>query len=295
MDYKIHEEKNRIIAEGIKNFEPIHIFECGQCFRWNKEEDGSFTGVAHDRILNVKKEGDKVIFSNTNLKDFNSIWYDYFDLGRDYGEIKAVLSKDPILNEAVKFGSGIRILNQDTFEILISFITSANNQIPRIKKSIEMMSEKYGSFIGEYKGRKYYSFPEARTIARLREEELETCKVGFRAKYITNAARIVADKQMNIYNLANVSTEDARKNLMLFSGVGPKVSDCIMLFSLKKHDAFPIDVWVKRVMEHFYLKEDTKLKDIQAYAQDKFGEYAGFAQQYLFYYARELGIGKQKK
>ena len=295
MDYKTHEEKDSVIAEGIKDFEPIHIFECGQCFRWNKEEDGSFTGVAHDRILNVKKEGDKVIFSNTNLKDFNSIWYDYFDLGRDYGAIKAVLSKDPILNEAVKFGSGIRILNQDTFEILISFITSANNQIPRIKKSIEMMSEKYGSLIGEYKGRKYYSFPEARTISRLREEELESCKVGFRAKYITNAARIVADKQMNIYNLANVSTEDARKNLMLFSGVGPKVSDCIMLFSLKKYDSFPIDVWVKRVMEHFYLKEDTKLKDIQTYAQDKFGEYAGFAQQYLFYYARELGIGKQKK
>lgn len=295
MDYKTHEEKDSIIVEGIKDFEPTHIFECGQCFRWNKEEDGSFTGVAHGRILNVKKEGDKVIFSNTNLKDFNSIWYDYFDLGRDYGEIKAVLSKDPILNEAVKFGSGIRILNQDTFEVLISFITSANNQIPRIKRSIEMMSEKYGSFIGEYKGRKYYSFPEARTISRLREEELESCKVGFRAKYITNAARIVADKQMNIYNLANVSTEDARKNLMLFSGVGPKVSDCIMLFSLKKYDSFPIDVWVKRVMEHFYLKKDTELKDIQTYAQDKFGEYAGFAQQYLFYYARELGIGKQKK
>lgn len=295
MDYKTHEEKDSIIVEGIKDFEPTHIFECGQCFRWNKEEDGSFTGVAHGRILNVKKEGDKVIFSNTNLKDFNSIWYDYFDLGRDYGEIKAVLSKDPILNEAVKFGSGIRILNQDTFEVLISFITSANNQIPRIKRSIEMMSEKYGSFIGEYKGRKYYSFPEARTISRLREEELESCKVGFRAKYITNAARIVADKQMNIYNLANVSTEDARKNLMLFSGVGPKVSDCIMLFSLKKYDSFPIDVWVKRVMEHFYLKKDTELKDIQTYAQDKFGEYAGFVQQYLFYYARELGIGKQKK
>jgi N-glycosylase/DNA lyase len=293
MDYNIIENEGRVIIKNIKDFEPEHIFECGQCFRWNREEDFSYTGVAFGKILNVKKEGDYVIFSNTNLDEFKDIWFYYFDLERDYGEIKKILSKDPVLKEAISFGHGIRILQQDPFETLISFIISANNRIPRIKKSIEMLSKKYGEFIGEYKGKDYYSFPKARAIANLSEKEVQECKVGFRAKYILNASKIIDKNKINIYNLKNVSTEEARKNLLLFSGVGPKVSDCIMLFSLQKYDAFPVDVWVKRVMEYFYLKQDTKLKDIQNFAQAKFGEYAGFTQQYLFYYARELGIGKK--
>lgn len=293
MDSNIIEDKGRVIIKNIKDFEPEHIFECGQCFRWNREEDFSYTGVAFGKILNVKKEGDYVIFSNTNLDEFKDIWFYYFDLERDYGKVKKILSKDPVLKKAISFGHGIRILQQDPFETLISFIISANNRIPRIKKSIEMLSKKYGEFIGEYKGKGYYSFPKARTITSLSEKEVQECKVGFRAKYILNASKIIDRNKINIYNLKNVSTEEARKNLLLFSGVGPKVSDCVMLFSLQKYDAFPVDVWVKRVMEYFYLKQDTKLKDIQNFAQTKFGEYAGFAQQYLFYYAREFGIGKK--
>ncbi|WP_425446328.1 DNA-3-methyladenine glycosylase family protein [Dethiothermospora halolimnae] len=292
MDYNIIEKDNKIIIENVSDFEPKHIFECGQCFRWNEEDDGSYTGVAHEKVINVKKEENNIILSNTNREDFNNIWYEYFDLDRDYKAIKEELSRDEVLKKSTDFGYGIRILNQDPWEILISFIISANNRIPRIKAAIELLSEKYGEYIEEYNGKKYYSFPKPEDITEKSVEDIKNCKTGFRARYIVNAADIVASGQMDIYAIKNLTTEDARKELMLFSGVGPKVSDCIMLFSMDKYDAFPIDVWVKRVMEYFYLDEDTKLKDIQKYAQNKFGKYAGFAQQYLFYYARELNLKK---
>ncbi len=292
MKYNVLTKGEKVIIQNVEHFEPKHIFECGQCFRWDREEDGSYTGVAHGKILNVRKDVDDIIFSNTSLKDFEDIWVDYFDLNRNYGEIKDKLSKDLILKEAIDFGYGIRILKQDEWEILISFIMSARNSIPMIKRSINMLSEKYGEYIGDYNGKGYYSFPDADVLAKLSLEDIQDCKTSFRAKYIANAAAIVSSKEIDIYRIKNLSTEDARKELMQFAGVGPKVSDCIMLFSMNKYDAFPIDVWVKRVMEYFYLKQDTSLKTIQEYGQNKFGDYAGYAQQYLFYYARELGIGK---
>lgn len=291
MKFNLVEERDKLIVR-IKDFDPTHIFECGQCFRWNSEEDFSFTGIAFGEILNVKKEDESIIFSNTNTDDFNDIWVEYFDLGRDYGKVKDKLSKDPILKEAVNFGSGIRILNQDPFETLISFIISANNGIPRIKKSIEIICERYGNYIGDYNEKSYYSFPTPEELSKVSMDELRECGVGFRDKYIYSAANMVANGEIDIYNIKNLPTNELRKELMKIPGVGPKVSDCIMLFSMEKHDAFPIDVWVKRVMEHFYLKEDTSLMKIQAYGQEKFKNLAGFAQQYLFYYARELGIGK---
>lgn len=295
MEYKAYEENGDVIIKAVKNFEPKHIFECGQCFRWNDESDGSFTGVAYGKVINVSKKDGDIIFSNTNLDDFKYIWHDYFDLNRDYEDVKSKLSGDETLAKAMEFGSGIRILNQDEWEILISFIISANNRIPMIKRAINLLSEKYGEFAGEYKGVKYYSFPIAETLSGLTVEDLEDCKTGFRAKYIIAAAKLVVNKEIDIYALKNMDTASARSELMRFSGVGPKVSDCIMLFSMGKQDAFPIDIWVKRVMEYFYLEEDTKLPVIQSYANEKFGDLAGFAQQYLFYYARELGIGKNKK
>ncbi len=295
MDYKVYEEGEKIIIEGLEHFEVKDIFECGQCFRWSVEEDDSYTTVAFGKVLNVMKIDGKVILSNTNMEDFKNIWHDYFDLDRDYGEVIDRLKKDKTLERATEFGKGIRILNQDEWETLVSFVLSANNRIPMIKRSIGLLSEHFGEFIEEYRGVKYYSFPTADTLRELTVEDLAECKTGFRAKYIISGAEIVANKEIDIYALKNVSTELARKELMRFRGIGPKVSDCIMLFSMGKQDAFPIDVWVKRVMEHFYLDEDTNLKDIQKYATEKFGDLAGFAQQYLFYYARELGIGKKSK
>lgn len=295
MKYKSYEENGDIIIKAVKNFEPKHIFECGQCFRWNDEPDGSFTGVAYGKVINASKKDEDIVLKNTNLEDFKNIWYDYFDLDRDYEDVKSKLGGDETLVKAMEFGSGIRILNQDEWEILISFIISANNRIPMIKRAINLLSEKYGEFVGEYRGKKYYSFPTAESLQYVTVEDLEDCKTGFRAKYIIAAAELVANKEIDIYALKSMDTDLARKELMRFSGVGPKVSDCIMLFSMGKQDAFPIDIWVKRVMEYFYLEEDTKLPAIQSYANEKFGDFAGFAQQYLFYYARELGIGKKKK
>lgn len=305
MRYNIVEEEDKIILKDIKNFNPKHIFECGQAFRWNLEEDGSYTTIAYGKAINVKKENNDIILSNTNMEEFNNIWYHYFDLSRDYDEIKKELSKDPILAEAIKFGEGIRILNQEPFEMVISFITSANNQIPRIKKSIELMSKHYGDKIapGEppvplmlgapWSKIEYYSFPTAESLSKAKPEDLkEICKVGFRGERIVETAKIIARGELDLNSIYNLNRDEGEELLMTLPGVGPKVSDCILLFAFNKDEAFPVDVWVKRVMEHFYLKEDTNVKLIGAHGARIFGSLAGFAQQYLFYYARELGIGK---
>ncbi|WIF93945.1 DNA-3-methyladenine glycosylase family protein [Caminicella sporogenes] len=290
----VKEIENGIVLENIKDFELPHIFECGQCFRWNKEEDGSYTGVAFGKVINLRKEHDKVYIDNTNYNDFKNIWHSYFDLDRDYGKIKEKLSAiDETMKTSVEFGYGIRILKQDEWETLISFIISANNRIPMIKRAIEALSENYGSYIGNYRGKKYYSFPKPEKLYNLSLEDINFKGIGFRGKYILNAAKLVVNKEIDIYNLKNLETFKAREELMKFSGVGPKVSDCVMFFSMDKSDAFPIDVWVKRVMEYFYVPEGTSLKKIQKFAEEKFGNLAGFAQQYLFYYARELKIGKK--
>ncbi|OZV10432.1 8-oxoguanine DNA glycosylase [Tissierella sp. P1] len=296
MKYTIIEEKDKIILKDIKNFNPKHIFECGQAFRWYVEEDKSYTTIAYGKVINVKKENNDIILSNTNLQDFNNIWYHYFDLERDYDEIKKELSKDPILAEAIEFGEGIRILNQEPFEMVISFITSANNQIPRIKKSIELMSKHYGEKIKideNFSGLECYSFPTSEGLSKARPEDLkEVCKVGFRGERIVETANVIAKGELDLNSIYNLTRDEGKELLMTLPGVGPKVSDCILLFAFNKDDAFPVDVWVKRVMEHFYLKEDTNVKLIGSHGARIFGRLAGFAQQYLFYYARELGIGK---
>ncbi len=285
---------NGVVLENVSSFELPHVFECGQCFRWNEESDGSYTGVAFNKVINLKKEGNKIFFHNTSHEDFQNLWYDYFDLNRDYDVIKDRLSNlDDTMKKSVDFGHGIRILKQDEWEMLISFITSANNRIPMIKKAIESLSENLGDFIGEYKGKKYYSFPKPEKLYNLDIDDIQFKGIGFRGKYILSAAKLVVNGDVDIHNLQNLETHEAREELMKFPGVGPKVSDCIMLFSMDKEDAFPIDIWVKRVMEYFYVPEGTSLKSIQTYAQEKFGDIAGFAQQYLFYYARELKIKKR--
>lgn len=289
MKLDIIEDNNKIIIENLEDFDPKHIFECGQAFRWKREDDGSYTTIAYKKVINVKKEDNKVIFSNTNRQDFLEIWYDYFDLARDYGNIKESLSIDPILNEATEYGHGIRILNQEPFETIISFIISANNQIPRIKRSIELISQYYGDHIeGDY-----YAFPRPDQLSKVDMEELKSIsRVGFRTERIINTAKIIDNGEINLDSIFQVDRNTGKEVLMTLPGVGPKVSDCILLFAFAKDDAFPVDVWVKRVMEHFYLKKDTNIKYIGEEGARLFGKLAGFAQQYLFYYAREEGIGK---
>ncbi len=295
MKYNTMEENGRIIVKDIKDFVPKHIFECGQAFRWEVEEDGSYTVVAYGKVINVKLEDGALIIDNANMEDFNNIWYEYFDLGRDYSLEKIELAKiDSIMKEAVEFGSGIRILKQEPWEMLISFIISARNSIPNIKKTIEKISAAFGEEIGEYRGKKYYAFPKPEVLAELEEDDLRQYGTSFRTKYILASAKKIVEKG-SIDKLKSEDTDTAREELQEFSGVGPKVSDCILLFGLSKIDVFPVDVWVHRVMDEFYTKGKFKnLEKIREYGIDMFGEKAGIGQQYLFYYAREKGIGKKE-
>ncbi|EDP23372.1 DNA-3-methyladenine glycosylase family protein [Parvimonas micra] len=290
---KLYEKDNSIILEEIENFDAKAIFTCGQAFRWYEESDGSFTTVHLGRVLNVLNEKDRVIFKGTNLKEFDEIWMDYFDLNTDYKEIRKVLSNNEILPKAMEYGEGIRILNQNHFEMLISFIISANNMIPRIKKSIEVISMRYGKFICEDENRKYYSFPTVEELSRATVEDLRKfAKVGFRDKRIFDTVNMILNEKIDLDNFENLETDILREELLKFSGVGNKVADCIMLFSYKRGEVFPVDVWIKRVMEELFIKKETPVKKISKEADRIFGKYAGYAQQYLFYYGREEKIGK---
>ena len=280
-----------IILENVKDFNTKHIFECGQCFRWNKESDGSYTIVAYGKVINVKSDNNKIIILNTNIEDYNSIWYNYFDLGRDYYNIKQDLSKDPIMEKAIQYGNGIRILKQEPWETLISFIVSANNRISMISKSLNLLSKLYGQAI-IYQGNTYYSFPTAESLAQLDVDDIRQCKAGFRCKYIKKAAEIINNGEIILEDIKHRDVSQGRKELIKIPGVGFKVADCILLFAVQKYSVYPIDVWVKRVTEHFYLSYDSKIDDIYEFARNNFGDLAGFAQQYLFYYAREEKIGK---
>lgn len=274
------------------SFNLKHIFECGQCFRWNKEEDGSYTGVFKNSVLNVKAENGNIIFKgicNGNIKD---IVIDYFDLDTDYGKIKEELKKvDKYLEESINFGSGIRILNQDLWEMLISFIISANNNIPRIKGIIERMSKKYGKEI-IYNKKTYYTFPTAQELSKASIEDLRSLGLGFRDKRIYETTQKIKNNEFNLEQIKEIKdTNLIKEKLETLPGVGPKVADCILLFGLKRFEVFPIDVWVRRVMNDLYIKkeDETKVnkKEIEELAKTKYKNLAGIAQQYLFYWRRE--------
>lgn len=290
---KLYEKDNLVILEDVENFDAKAIFTCGQAFRWYEEKDGSFTTVHLGRVLNVLNEDDKVIFKGTNLEEFNEIWIDYFDLNTNYQSIRKSLANNEILANAMEYGKGIRILNQNHFEMLISFIISANNMIPRIRKSIEVISMRYGKFICEDENRKYYSFPTVEELSKATVEELrEFAKVGFRDKRIFDTVNMIKNENIDLDGFENLETDNLREELLRFSGVGNKVADCIMLFSYKRGEVFPVDVWIKRVMEELFIKEETPVKKISKEADRIFGKYAGYAQQYLFYYGREEKLGK---
>ncbi len=283
---------NKYILKNAKSFEPVHIFECGQCFRWNKELDGSYTGIFGKNVLNVRKENNDIIFEGISEKDIEETCRNYFDLDTDYEEIKHKLSSiDCYMKKATDYGSGIRILNQDLWETIISFIISANNNIPRIKGIIERISKKYGEEI-IYKEKKYYTFPTMEELSKASVEDLRALGLGFRDKRIYETTKMFMDKKITLEELENEKDVNVlREKLMTLSGVGGKVADCIMLFSLKKFNVFPIDVWVRRVMNDLYIKEadENKISKtlIQNLAKEKYSDLAGLAQQYLFYWKRE--------
>ena len=283
---------NKIVIEGIKDFNITHIFDCGQCFRWNKEDDGSYTGVVKNKVINVAQDGSNIIFDNIILDDYDKILMNYFDLDTNYDEIKKNIGIDEIMNTAIKFGDSIRILNQDEWEIMISFMISANNRIPMIKRVIENLSKSFGDYLCSYRGKEYYSFPTAEKLSESPLEEIQQCKAGFRSERIKEAAtRFLGEKNI-IYDLKNKTYEEGLEYLKTYKGIGDKVANCILLFSMKQFETFPVDVWVRRVMQNLYVDSNTSDKEIRLFAENKFGNLSGYAQQYLFYYARENGIGK---
>lgn len=285
---QVIQSENAIVLKGAEEFEPKNIFENGQCFRWTKEEDGSYTVVAMKRVINVKKDGDEVIIDNCSIDDFNDIWHRYFDFDRDYVSLRKELSLvDDHLLAATEFAQGLRILRQDVFEMVISFIISANNQIPRIKKAVDFLSELCGEPIGVYRGKMRYAFPSVEAIANISDENLAAIKIGFRAPYIVKSSRMILDGQVDLKSLDKLEYEEACKELVRLVGVGPKVADCILLFGNARDIAFPVDTWVIKFMNEYYLEEsDKNMNRIKKRGIEIFGEKAGFAQQYLFYYAR---------
>ena len=286
-------QEQKYILENATSFEPKHIFECGQCFRWDEQPDGSYTGIVKDNVINVKKVDNSIAFKSLGADNLEKLATDYFDLNRDYEEIKDTLSKiDEYLANSIKYGSGIRILNQDLWETIISFIISANNNIPRIKGIINRISQKYGNEIN-WEGRSYYTFPTPENLAKATVEELRGLGLGFRDVRVYETTHKILEKQVDLEKMhEEKDTQKVRDELLSLSGVGPKVADCILLFStLKRFDVFPIDVWVRRVMNELYIKNEDETKvnkrEIERLAKEKYGNLEGLAQQYLFYWKRD--------
>ena len=278
---------------NIDSFELKDIFDCGQCFRWNEQQEGSYTGVFGDNVLNVSKIGNEVIFKGICKENIKETVGKYFDLDRDYQKIKNQLMQvDENMKKSIEYGKGIRILNQDLWETIISFIISANNNIPRIKGIIERLSKKYGKEI-EWNNTKYYTFPTVKALKDVTVQEYRELGLGFRDIRLYETTHMILDKKVDLEAMKNnPNTMEVREQLLSLSGVGPKVADCILLFSdLKRFEVFPIDVWVRRVMNDLYIhnenEEKVNKKQIEKIAQEKFGDLAGLAQQYLFYWRRE--------
>ena len=269
-------DNNNVYITNYGGFDLPHTLDCGQAFRWEETENGIWRGVAFDKYLELEKLADgTVVLYNTSKEDFENIWRHYFDLDRDYDGIINAISEDKTLKRASEYAHGIRVLNQEPWETLCSFIISQNNNIKRIKGIISRLCENFG----ENKGG-FYTFPTAEKIAELTLEDLSVLRSGFRAKYILDAAKKVSSGEVELKKLKAAPTDGARDELMKITGVGPKVADCVLLFGLEHADAFPKDVWIKRAMQVLF---DGELPECAK-------PYAGIAQQYIFLFARETKL-----
>ena len=294
------EQNNSYTIEGIKDFDPVHTFECGQCFRWEQQPDGSYTGAAMGRIVNMRfdagaadpnggsgvaarrsseraaGQSGRLTITPCTEEDFDDIWRPYLDLDRDYTAIKTRLSEgDDIMKKACEYGYGIRILKQDLWETIVSFIISQNNNIPRIKGCIERLCDNFGEPIGNETVR--HDIPRPEVMAALSVEDLAPVRLGYRAKYLIETAKTVCEEGL----------PGDFDELSALCGVGPKVASCIALFGMQDYASFPIDVWVMKVMHELYGLPEGNKKAMAKFAAEHFGELGGFAQQYLFYYMRD--------
>lgn len=262
----------RVVLSECALFDLKKTFECGQCFRFDIDENGVWHGIAYGKEIFLYQNGNTVVMYPISKKEFQDFWWHFFDLERDYDAVNHQLSKNEILKKASEFGKGIRILRQEPWEALCSFIISQNNNIPRIKGIINRLCEAYGERIGNS-----YTFPSAKTLSRLTAEDLAPLRSGFRAKYIIDAAKKVSSGEIKLEQIATLNSDEAREILTTIYGVGNKVADCTLLFGMAHIDVCPKDVWIKRALSILF---DGDFPECAR-------EYAGIAQQYLFYYARE--------
>ena len=285
------QSEQKYILPNVDSFELSHVFDCGQCFRRNHQPDWSYTWIFWNNVLNVQKESDSLIFSWIVDWDIQAIVNQYFDLNRNYYKIKTQLSKiDNYMKESIQYWHGIRLLNQDLRETIISFIISANNNIPRIKWIIERLSQKYWTEI-IWNNCSYYTFPIAEQLKDVSIVDYRKLWLWFRDVRLYETTRMVLDWKIDLNSLYKKDTESVKNQLLSLSWIWPKVADCILLFSdLKRLEVFPIDVRVRRIMNELYIHnlDETKVNknQIQKLAREKFWNYAGLAQEYLFYRAR---------
>jgi len=285
-------KEQELKIENVNSFNLTHIFECGQCFRWNKNKDMSYTGIVGKNVINISKINNDIYVKSFGEDDLETLFNTYFDMNTDYEKIKNKLRKiDRFMEESIKYGDGIRLLNQDLWETIISFIISANNNIPRIKGIIERICKRYGNKI-VWNGIEYYSFPTPEQLEKATIQDLRILGLGFRDVRVYETTKMVINGEIDFDKLhKEKDTQIVRDELLKLPGVGPKVGDCILLFStLKRLDVFPIDVWVRRVMNELYIhnEDENKVnkKLVLKIANEKFGNLCGIAQQYLFYWKR---------
>lgn len=270
---EITQQGNSVLINGVRDLDLRETLDCGQSFRWVEREDGSFHGVAFNKAVDVSLKGDILKIDNCTQEDFKNIWENYFDLTLDYGKIRDDISQiHPILKEAASYAPGIRILRQEPFEALCTFIISQNNNIKRIKGIVQRLCENFGEKINDTD----YAFPTVEKLSSLCEEDLAPLRAGFRNRYLTDGARKVASGEVDLEKCRTSPYEEARKELMKIVGVGVKVADCTLLFGMHRVESFPLDVWMKRAMKVLFPE----------LTPEDFGEYAGIAQQYIFHYSR---------
>ncbi len=281
---------NTLYVYGIDRLDLERSCECGQSFRWHKEGE-CFVAPALGRVVCAKQLGDTLsIYSCT--EDEEGDWISYFDLERDYAAIEDRLSRDDQLKMCIPSATGIRVFAQDPFETLITFIISANNNIGRIAGIVERLCSLCGEKV-EFNGKTYSLFPLPESIAALDESELVRIGSGYRAPYIKKSAQRIADGY-ELEKLRNMPLDEARREIMSFSGVGPKVADCVLLFGLGHTDAFPVDVWIGRAMSEIYFEGEKARRGELERTIRSLGSESGIVQQYIFHYARQNSLGKKK-
>ena len=267
----------------VNNIDIKSILFSGSCFRSKLEDDGSITTILSDRIVNLKQENNKITAKSSNMINLEAIIRDYFDLNRDYDQINEEIIKDnPELKNTVKKCLNYRILNQNPFEMFISYIISQNNKVERISSIVNKLSNDYGEKV-LFEGKEYHLFPKYEVLKNLTIEDFRNYKVGFRDKYLVDFLK----KYNNIKNIDDLSTEDAISLFESVKGIGLKVASCILLFGYKRMDVFPIDTWVKQYISSNYNIKDTE-NEIKKFAHDKFGKYSGLVIQYMFHAQRNL-------